>query len=442
MRHRISDMTYAETIKFLYELCWFGAKLGLENTFKLAALAGNPQSQLRFIHVAGSNGKGSTCAMLESIYRAAGLRVGLFTSPHLVSFRERIQVNRRLISEAEVVRLVRKMQPWLAIFSAEHHPTFFEVVTVMALEHFAEQNCDLVIWETGLGGRLDATNIVTPLAGVITNISLEHQQWLGNSLAQIAAEKAGIIKPGVPVLTAANDLEAVAVIERTARERSAPLFKAVKSPCLAGAGETPVLPLLGEHQQLNAALAVAAVDVLQKQIPVSDSAIRAGLSTVHWPGRLQLVTRPNGQEFLLDVAHNPAGMEILATALGRHFSFRKPALVLGILRDKDWPSMCAHLAPLASRIVTVPVSSERSATADELATACSVANPLAKIFGCASFGEAMNKIGGDPFLVITGSQYLVGEALEWLGLCPEVGAGERALNEWGRAKHDARPVSA
>src|ERR1039457_5013321 len=169
-------MTYADAIRFLYSLRWFGAKLGLANTFKLAALAGNPQDRLRFIHVAGTNGKGSTCAMLESIYRAAGLRVGLFTSPHLVSFRERIQVNPHLISEGDVVRLVAELQPLLESFPADHHPTFFEVVTVMALKFFAEQKCDLVMWETGLGGRLDATNIVTPLVSVITNNAFDHQQ--------------------------------------------------------------------------------------------------------------------------------------------------------------------------------------------------------------------------------------------------------------------------
>ena len=216
-------MTYPEAIQFLYGLRLFGAKFGLENTFKLAALAGNPQEKLRFIHVAGTNGKGSTCAMLESIYRAAGLRVGLFTSPHLVSFRERIQVNRQLISEDEVVRLVEELQPLLKQFPAGHHPTFFEVVTVMALKFFAEQKCDLVIWETGLGGRLDATNIVTPLASVITNIAFDHQQWLGDTLEKIAAEKAGIIKPGVPVVTATDEPEALAVIEKMAREKNAPL---------------------------------------------------------------------------------------------------------------------------------------------------------------------------------------------------------------------------
>src|SRR5690348_10490832 len=210
-------MTYAEAIQFLYSLQLFGANFGLETPRKLAALAGNPQDNLRFIHVAGTNGKGSTCAMLESIYRAAGLRVGLFTSPHLVVFGERIQIDRRLIPETEVVRLLDELKPSLAKFSADEHPTFFEVVTVMALRYFAEQKCDLVIWETGLGGRLDATNIVTPLASVITNIQYDHQKWLGETLASIAAEKAGIIKPGIPVITATDEPEALTVIQEAAR---------------------------------------------------------------------------------------------------------------------------------------------------------------------------------------------------------------------------------
>jgi dihydrofolate synthase/folylpolyglutamate synthase len=182
-------VNYSEAIQFLYGLQMFGANFGLENTRQLAALAGNPQEKLRFIHVAGTNGKGSTCAMLESIYRAAGLRVGLFTSPHLVSFRERIQVNRQLIPENELVRLVEEIQPLLKKFPADNHLTLFEVVTVMALKFFAEQKCDLVIWETGLGGRLDATNIVTPLASVITNIAFDHQQWLGDTLEKSRRKK-------------------------------------------------------------------------------------------------------------------------------------------------------------------------------------------------------------------------------------------------------------
>src|SRR5580658_6358978 len=216
-------MTYSQAIEFLYGLRLFGMKLGLENTFRLAAAMGNPHHQLRFIHVAGTNGKGSTCAMLESIYRAAGWRVGLFTSPHLVSFAERIQVGRELISHEDVARLTEEIRAAIDSLGAESPPTFFEVVTVMALKHFAERNCELIVWETGLGGRLDATNIVTPLASVITNVQLDHQQWLGNTLPEIAREKAGIIKHGVPVFTATEDPGALEVIIETARGKTAPV---------------------------------------------------------------------------------------------------------------------------------------------------------------------------------------------------------------------------
>jgi dihydrofolate synthase/folylpolyglutamate synthase len=459
-------MTYAEAIQFLYDLRLFGAKFGLENTFKLAALAGNPQKQLRFIHVAGTNGKGSTCAMLESIYRASGLRVGLFTSPHLVSFRERIQVNRQLISEAEVVRLTEELRRLSSVSRLQTTsepaeagttnlmhpdrqdacPTFFEFVTVMALKFFAEQKCDLVIWETGLGGRLDATNIVTPLAGVITNIALDHQQWLGDTLGKIAAEKAGIIKPGVPVITAADEPEALAVIEKTARERNVPLIKVGQASSLSllfvppnrnqkmETGKMPVLPLPGDHQQLNAALALATVETLQNKIPVSDEAVRTGLGAVDWPGRLQLVTRPSGQKILLDGAHNVAGARVLRQALEKYFGGTKRTLVLGVLQDKDWRHICKTLAPLAARILTVPVASERTADASELAAACRAANPSAEIGSGGSLAGALGKIEDDEFVVVTGSLYLVGEALELLGLLPALG-GERGLNEWSEALH-------
>jgi dihydrofolate synthase/folylpolyglutamate synthase len=382
------------------------------------------------IIVGGTNGKGSTCAMLESIYRAAGLRVGLFTSPHLISFRERIQVNRQLIPEVAVVRLVGELQPLLKQFPAGHHPTFFEVVTVMALKFFAEQKCDLVIWETGLGGRLDATNIVTPLAGVITNIQFDHQQWLGDTLEKIAAEKAGIIKPGVPVITAADEPEALAVIEKTARGKNAPLIKVAQASRLHAAAGTAALPLPGDHQRLNAALALAVVEALQSKIPASDSAIRTGLETVNWPGRLQLVTRPSGQIFLLDGAHNVAGAKVLRKALEKYFGGTRRILVLGVLQDKDWRHICETLAPLAARILTVPVSSERAADARELAAACRAVNSTAEIVACDSLREALGKIVSDDFVVVTGSLYLVGEALESFGLSPAT-SDERALNEWG-----------
>jgi dihydrofolate synthase/folylpolyglutamate synthase len=448
-------VNYSEVIQFLYGLRLFGAKFGLENTFKLAALAGNPQGKLRFIHVAGTNGKGSTCAMLESIYRAAGLRTGLFTSPHLVSFRERIQTNRRLISENEVVRLVAELQPLFKQFSADHHPTFFEVVTVMALKFFAEQKCDLVIWETGLGGRLDATNIVTPLASVITNIAFDHEQWLGDTLGKIAAEKAGIIKPGVPAVTAADEPEALAVIERTAREKKAPLIRVAQASRRQTADVMAALPLAGEHQETNAMLALATVEILQRQIPVTLEGIRSGLATVNWPGRLQLIQRPTGQKILLDGAHNVAGAKVLREALRSGAPSPDSAclkdepsraeavlgvpitLILGILQDKDWQHICETLAPLAARIFTVPVASERTANADDLAKACHASNPSAEILACANLAGALNKSADEDFVIITGSLYLVGEALELLGLSPAA-ESERGLNEWSVA---AQPAS-
>lgn len=422
-------MIYAEAIQFLYGLQLFGTHFGLERTFKLAQLAGNPEQKLRFIHVAGTNGKGSICAMLESVYRSAGLRVGLFTSPHLVSFRERMQINRQLIPQNEIVRLVTEIQPLLKSFPADNHPTMFEVVAVMALKYFAEQKCDLVIWETGLGGRLDATNIVTPLASVITNIAFDHQQWLGDTLDKIAAEKAGIIKPGVPVATAENKPEALAVIEQTARENNSRLTRITQLP----ASNFQLPTLLGAHQKLNAALALATVEILQSQIPVSEESIRAGLSSVNWPGRLQLIER-GGQRLLLDGAHNVAGAETLRATLEKEFAGSRPVLIFGALADKNWPDICRLLAPLAAKIFTVPVASERRANAEEMAKVFRSANPPADVAAAENLSTALIANKNEPFILITGSLYLIGEALELLGVLPSDG-GERGLNEWSAPKN-------
>lgn len=423
-------ITYPEAIRFLYGLRLFGAKFGLDNTFKLAALAGHPQEKLRFIHVAGTNGKGSTCAMLESIYRAAGLRVGLFTSPHLVSFRERIQVNRRLIPENDVTRLLAEIQSLLKQFPPDHHPTFFEVVAVMALEYFAEQKCDLVVWETGLGGRLDATNIVTPLASVITNIAFDHQQWLGDTLEKIAAEKAGIIKPGVPVITATDAPVALTVIEQAAGGKGAPLSH-IRPHQRSTVSLHP--SLLGDHQKTNAAVALATVDILQPQIPVPEGAIREGLTSVSWPGRLQLVQKAGGRIILLDGAHNAAGATALRAALEKEFAGIRPVIIFGALSDKKWEEICAILAPVAAKVFTVPVASERTAPAGGLAAAFRAAMPELAAAPARDLKSALNACEQEPFVLITGSLYLVGEALELLGLSP-AGAGERGLNEWSAAQ--------
>jgi len=422
-------MTYLEAIQFLYDLRLFGSKLGLANTFKLAALAGKPQNQLRFIHVAGTNGKGSTCAMLESMYRAAGLRVGLFTSPHLVAFGERIQVNRELITPQQVVRSVVAVQPLLKEFPPGEHPTFFEVLVVMALRHFVSEKCDLVIWETGLGGRLDATNIVTPLASVITNVQYDHQKWLGNTLASIAAEKAGIIKPQVPVITAAEG-EPLKVIREVALRQRAPLRMVAQKDLRLRLLEDTLLPLRGGHQRWNAAVAIATVETLKEKIPVSAEAIRSGLSCVNWPGRLQLLEDRSGRKILLDGAHNIAGAETLKIAFQKEFAVARCTLILGLLGDKDVRGICQILAPVAAQIFLVPVSSERTAAPAGLQEFCRQANPNAETIVCDSLRSALEQSAAESFVLITGSLYLVGEALELLQARAAGDFNERALNEW------------
>ena len=424
-------MTYAEAIQFLYSLQVFGAHFGLDRALRLAQRLGNPQNELRFIHVAGTNGKGSTCAMLESIYRTSGLRVGLYTSPHLVSFRERIQVNRELISQDDVVRLVAAAKELMAEFSSDDHPTFFEIVTIMALRYFAERECELVIWETGLGGRLDATNIVTPLASVITNVQFDHEKWLGDTLEKIAREKAGIIKPRVPVITAAEQPAALRIIRETAENLLAPLHVVEDAPvqnCEELFSHRPSRRgLIGEHQRVNAAVALKTVEVLNGVMPVDSGQQRAALDHVNWPGRFQIIQRPQ-QTLVLDGAHNPAGARALISALQAEFPGRAATFIVGVLEDKNWAAVCDLFATVAARLVVVPVASKRSAQPRALADACRAANPRRLVTEKESLRSAMQETANDSIVVITGSLYLVGEALELLELMPA--AGERGLNEW------------
>ena len=415
------EMVYRDAVESLYSLQMFGAQLGLERPARLAELAGHPEKRLRFIHVAGTNGKGSTCAMLDSIYRNAGWRVGLYTSPHLVSFRERIQVNRLMISESDVARLVGEAQGWLTQFSRDNHPTFFEVVTVMALRYFAEQKCEIVIWETGLGGRLDATNIVTPLASVITNVQFDHEKWLGDTLEKIATEKAGIIKPGIPVVTAATGT-ALEVIRATAEALHSPVH------CVTSAEARTLEPnLRGAHQKLNAALAVRTAEVVRSAMPYNDSAILRGLSAVPWPGRFQVLGRGT-QSLVLDGAHNPAGAAALSATLLAEFPGQNASLILGVLEDKDWQMICRTLAPNCSRIISVPVNNSRTANPEKVASVLRAAHPRATVSMASSVGEALALTRRDEVVVIAGSLYLIGEAMELLGL--GYAAHERALNEW------------
>jgi len=411
-------VTYSKAIDWLYELRLLGSKLGLKNPRALAAHAGNPHERLRFTHVAGTNGKGSVCAMLESICREAGMKTGLFTSPHLLSFRERIQVNRQPVSEAQVVRLVECLQALMRNFPADRLPTFFEVVTVMALEHFAREEVDIVLWETGLGGRLDATNIVTPLASVITPIDLDHQQYLGDTLEQIAAEKAGIIKPGIPVFSAPQEPAALAVLQTTALRAGAPFSIA--------SGET-ITRLPGRHQRQNAALAKRVIKEALAAVP--EKAIEAGLTKVQWAARAQCFEM-DGRKVVIDAAHNPASAEAFADVLQEDFAGQRPTLLLGMLADKNWDSNVATLAPLAGRVVCVPVNSERGLNPDQLAIAARAHCAEVECAGSVSAGWEL--VRSEPLVAVTGSLYLIGEVMDSLGLADAI--DEPNLNEWKISK--------
>jgi len=421
-------VNYEQTVEYLFGICLFGVKLGLENIRALLRLMGDPHATPalagRFIHIAGTNGKGSVAAMLNAIAQRAGFRVGLYTSPHLVSFCERIQVNSHPMDRADLVRLVSEIRPLMqqvAAMPGHAHPTFFEAVTAVALRYFQEQRCDLVIWETGMGGRLDATNVVTPLTTVITNVQRDHAAYLGETIPQIAIEKAGIIKPGVPVVTAAADPEALAVITRTAQEARAPLTL-VRREDYRDLGESSggqhvringldcAVPLLGPHQALNAATAVPAARIALK---VSDDVLRQGLAATYWPGRFQIF--PGKPALVVDGAHNPAAADALRATLQQHFGEQAMTIILGILRDKDREAICRSLAPGATEVLTVRVPSERTSNPVELAEICRGAVPQVPARNANTLAAALEETRNrDGVVVVTGSLYLVGEALALL----------------------------
>lgn len=418
-------MYVSEAFQYLHSLRAFGFQPGLDSTRSLAAAAGNPQYKLRFIHVAGTNGKGSVCAFLESIYRHSGLRVGLYTSPHLVRFGERIQIQRQPISSADLERHILDLRSIVQTLPGLE-PTLFEFTTVLALRYFAEQKVDVVILETGLGGRLDATNIVTPLASVITQVGLDHMQVLGSDIPSIAAEKAGIIKPGVPVLTSAEDPDAEAILRFKARELDCPYL-------LVGAAEVAALRmevgLTGPHQRVNAALAAATVRMLRVFFPVHDEHLQKGLATTEWPGRLQVVER-DGRKVILDGAHNLPGVRALKEALPALVGSVRPTLVLGMLTDKDCSAMLKELVPLAGRVLTAPVANSRSVSAEDLRTAAVATGAGRPVRAVASLSEALKLCSADSLVVITGSLYFIGEAMELLEIGVTSSSDERVLNEW------------
>jgi len=388
-------------LDWLYATQFFGVKLGLENMDRLLReFEAHPARGVKVLHVAGTNGKGSTCAIADSVARAAGWRTGLFTSPHLVDFRERIRVDGEMIPEDVVTRELDALRE--RVVTWPHHPTFFEISLVLAMRYFRARGCELIILETGMGGRLDATTAVPADVAAITPIGLDHCEWLGDTLERIAAEKAGIIVPGKPVISAPQAEAAARVLRETANVRRAPL-RFIEAPL---AGYRVALP--GAHQQINAALAIESLHAIG--VPLRVETVRHGLERVRWPGRFDV--RENGG-LVLDGSHNEEGALALARAWQERYPGKPACLVFGAVMEKDLKPMLRALAPVAARWVLTSFHSPRAVDPDALAIACrecGVAGDFLETANSPSDALGLARRHGLPVLV-AGSLYLVGEVI-------------------------------
>ena len=454
-------MSYTGAIKYLYDLQRHSIKLGLERTEKILAVLGNPHRRFHSVHVAGTNGKGSVAAMVASMLMSCGFRVGLFTSPHMVSFTERIRINTSQISETEVVQLTGEIKEKISAVAARvGEPTFFEFVTVMAFLYFARRNVDWSVIEVGMGGRLDATNLILPEVSVITGISYDHKEFLGNSLSDIASEKAGIIKNSVPVVCSAQEPEVELILRKKADAASSPFFiygkdfgGTLRSTDITGtrfdynseghAFADLHVPLPGEHQVINACVAVQAFllcnahDARRASVqPTSGAsvqptfgstldAVREGLAAARWQGRLELVNGdPGDPPIILDGAHNPNAASALAEFIRKQFTNCRVILIAGIMSDKDIPGILAPLLPLASDIIFTAPNYGRSAPPGLLAEHSASLGFQSTVTPSLSDAIASaKKIAFSPLsilsvpavILITGSFFTIGEAKELLG---------------------------
>jgi dihydrofolate synthase/folylpolyglutamate synthase len=419
-------VTYQEALDYLTSLGRFGVKLGLERTEALLHELGDPQDLFQGVHVAGTNGKGSVCAMVASVLQSAGYRVGMMPKPHLISYTERIQVDQRPIDEADFAALLTEIRPVISKVASDlGPPTEFEILTSAALYYFARAGIDLLVCEVGLGGRLDSTNVLDLGVSVITNIALDHTQHLGSTLEAIAAEKAGILKPDSVAITGAQP-PALAVIEAKAREQQIPLLRlgqeievsavdkdwsgiqaTITTP--AGTYRDLRVPLLGLYQADNAALAVAAIDVLRSRgWDISDGALRDGLARTHWPGRLEVIDR--NPIVLVDGAHNPAGLERSLAAVQKLAKGRPLVIVFGAMRDKDLPSMLRLLHTVGAPVIFSRIDWHRAAPPAALAEQFQGESETAE-FSAEAVSRARERAGRDGIVFVCGSLYLVGEVL-------------------------------
>jgi dihydrofolate synthase/folylpolyglutamate synthase len=430
----LSGLTYATLIRELFPRLTGGIRWGLERTERMLHAVGEPQRAYTKIHVGGTNGKGSVAAMAASALREAGLSTGLYSSPHLCTFRERIQIDGAPISESALVAAAQRLWPQVLA----EQPSFFEATTAIAFLALAEAGVEAAVIEVGLGGRLDATNVIEPDVVALTNVSLDHVQLLGPTIASVAAEKAGIIKPGVPVVTAELDATPLRIFRERAAELGAPLHVvgAEDVECLAtGVSGTELrvrtetrgwtrlrTPLPGAHQARNAALAVRALELLPPALRPSPSRIRAGFAALRWPGRLQ-VERLFGRTWVFDVAHNVAGVQALAASLS-DLDLPRPLIALvGVLGDKDWRTMLVPLHEATDALVlTLPPTAPEDRRWDPAAVLREVAAPRAEVVS--DFAEALGRVHalagerGAGTVIVTGSFHTVGDALIALGRAP------------------------
>ena len=365
-------MTYRDALRFLYGLQIFGIKLGLRNITNVLGDIGNPHNYFQAIHIAGTNGKGSTAALIESVLRSAGYKTGLFTSPHLFDFTERIRVNGRPIPKRKVSSGIDVLKPYI-----EHYRcTFFEAATALAFRHFCKEQVDVAIVEVGMGGRLDATNVISPLCTVITDIDSDHTEYLGEELKSIAQEKAAVIKEGSIVVTSVTQPEAKKVLRTSCIKRGATLYPTSESCSITtkeisfrgsridirtpfGSHTDLHIPLLGRHQLRNAAAAILATDVLNGDgFRVSERDVKEGIAGTTWPGRLQILK--HSPLFLVDGAHNPGGMQALKEALLELFTYKNLILVFGVMSNKRYAEMLKTIVPLARHVILTKPNMERA----------------------------------------------------------------------------------
>ncbi len=389
-------MNYREAIDWLFSTQTFGIKLGLDGTRQLLKeYLAFPEHTTRVIHIAGTNGKGSTCAMVDSLIRSSGNRCGLFTSPHLIDFRERIQVSGGQITEEACATMLTELKDICESF--EHHPTFFEIALVLAMRWFRQQQCEFIVLETGMGGRLDATTAVPADVTAITPIGLDHTEWLGDTIEKIAAEKAGIFVEGKPALSSPQEPAAARVLEKEANEKRAPLTF-IDNP-LQGYS----IGLAGEHQQWNAALAVASVHAVG--CALNPDIVRHALGNMSWPGRFEEIQ----PKLILDGAHNPQGAKALVDTWKHQFPDHKPTLIFSSVSGKDIAGALEIIAPIAKRILLCPIDTPRAITTNVIASLLPASASEHESFDSLEAALRAAKRHDDPIL-ISGSLFLIGEA--------------------------------